>query len=178
MSYPYHIIYFLQQLQAGGKTLQTGALSTLLRGARGWRSLLMDHGRNEEMETTWPQVSGASQRPAIITHGLRGSSSLSPVLPGSGCPLSLPGLPCPLPTPKPTPGFPALAFGAALLVLCFLASVFFNHQLCLCVSYCRVEKTHGPHHANPTSAEVCGQVLVRNFEIFQDCLVFVLAGVV
>ena len=146
MSYLYHLIYFIQHLQAGGKTLQTGALSTLLRGARGWRSLLMDHGRNEEMETTWPQVSGASQRPAIITHGLRGSSSLSPVLPGSGCPLSLPGLPCPLPTPKPTPGFPALAFGAALLVLCFLASVFFNHQLCLCVSYCMVAKILGPHH--------------------------------
>ena len=83
---------------------------------------------------------------AIITQGLRGSSSLSPVLPGSGCPLSLPGLPGPLPTPKPTPGFPALAFGAALLVLCFLASVHFNHQLCLCVSYCMVAKIRGLHH--------------------------------
>ena len=98
------------------------------------------------METTWPPVGGASQRPAIITQGLRGSSSLSPVLPGSGCPLSLPGLPGPLPTPKPTPGFPALAFGAALLVLCFLASVHFNHQLCLCVSYCMVAKIRGLHH--------------------------------
>ena len=106
----------------------------------------MNHGRKEAMETTWPPVGGASQRPAIITQGLRGSSSLSPVLPGSGCPLSLPGLPGPLPTPKPTPGFPALAFGAALLVLCFLASVFFNHQLCLCVSYCMVAKILGPHH--------------------------------
>ena len=106
----------------------------------------MNHGRKEAMETTWPPVGGASQRPAIITQGLRGSSSLSPVLPGSGCPLSLPGLPGPLPTPKPTPGFPALAFGAALLVLCFLASVHFNHQLCLCVSYCRVAKILGPHH--------------------------------
>ena len=75
-----------------------------------------------------------------------GSSSLSPALAGSGCPPSLPGLPCPLPTPNPTPGFPALAFGAALLVLCFLASVHFNHQLCLCVSYCMVAKILGPHH--------------------------------
>ena len=106
----------------------------------------MNHGRKEAMDTTWPPVGGASQRPAIITQGLRGSSSLSPVLPGSGCPLSLPGLPSPLPTPKPTPGFPALAFGAGLLVLCFLASVHFNHQLCLCVSYCRVAKIRGPHH--------------------------------
>ena len=57
-----------------------------------------------------------------------------------------PPLPSPLPTPKPTPGFPALAFGAALLVLCFLASVHFSHQLCLCVSYCRVAKIRGPHH--------------------------------
>ena len=161
MSYLYHLIYFTQQLQAGGKTLETGALSTLLRGARGLRSLLMDHGRKEAMETTWPPVGGASQRPAIMTQGLRRSSSLSPVLPGSGCPLSLPRLPCPLPTPNPTPSFPALAFGAALLVLCFLASVHFSHQLCLCVSYCRVAKTQGPHHANATSTEVCGQVLVK-----------------
>lgn len=146
MSCLYHLTYFTQQIQAGGKTLEMGALSTLLRGARGWRSLLMDHGRKEAMDTTWPPVSGASQRPAIITQGLRGNSSLSPALTASGCPLSLPGLPCPLPTPNPTPGFPALAFGAALLVLCFLASVHFSHQLCLCVSYCRVAKTRGPHH--------------------------------
>ena len=146
MSYLYHLIYFTQQLQVGGKTLGTGALSTLLRGAQWWRSLLMDHGRKEAMETTWLPVGGASQRPAIITQGLCRGSSLSPALPGSGCLLSLPGLPGPLPTPKPTPGFPALAFGAALLVLCFLASVHFNHQLCLCVSYCMVAKILGPHH--------------------------------
>ena len=146
MSYLYHLIYFTQQLQAGGKTLETGALSTLLRVDWGWRSLLMDHGRKEAMETKWPPVCGALQRPTIITQGLWGSSSLSPPLPGSGCPLSLPRLPCPLPTPNPTPGFPALAFGAALLVLCFLASVHFSHQLCLCVSYCRVAKIRGPHH--------------------------------
>jgi len=97
----YHLIYFTQQLQAGGKTLEMGALSTLLRGAREWRPLLMDHGRKEAMETTWPLVSGASQRPAIITQGLCGSSSLSPALPGSGCLLSLPRLPGPLPTPNP-----------------------------------------------------------------------------
>ena len=47
----YHLIYFTQQLQVGGKTLGMGALSTLLRGARGRRSLLMDHGREEAMET-------------------------------------------------------------------------------------------------------------------------------
>ena len=134
MSYLYHLIYFTQQLQAGDKTLGTGALSTLLRGAWGWRSLLMDYGRKEATETTQPPVSGASQRPAIISQGLRRSSSLSPALPGSGCPLSLPGSPVLCPPPTPTPGFPALAFRAALLALCFLASVHFSHQLCLCVS--------------------------------------------
>ena len=61
----------------------------------------MDHGRKEAMETMWPPVGGASQRPAIITQGLCGSFSLSPALPGSGCPLSLPRLPGPLPTPNP-----------------------------------------------------------------------------
>ena len=122
------------------------------------------------METTWLPVGRDSQRPAIITQGLRGSSSLSPALAGSGCPLSLPGLPCPLPTPNPTPGFPALAFGAALLVLCFLASVHFSHQLCLCVSYCRVAKTRCPHHANTTSAEVCGQVLVKKLKFSKTVL--------
>ena len=145
MSYLYHLIYFIQHLQAGGKTSEGSSVYFAQRGS-GWRSLLMNHGRKEAMETTWPPVGGASQRPAIITQGLRGSSSLSPVLPGSGCPLSLPGLPGPLPTPKPTPGFPALAFGAGLLVLCFLASVHFNHQLCLCVSYCMVAKIRGLHH--------------------------------
>ena len=152
MSYLYHLIYFTQQLQAGGKTLETGALSTLLRGDRGWRFLLMDHGRKEAMETKWPPVGGASQRPAIITQGLCRSSSLSPVLPGSGCLLSLPGSPVLCPLPTPTPGFPALAFGATLLALCFLSSVHFAHHLCLYVSYCRVAKAHGPHHANTTSA--------------------------
>ena len=29
---------------------------------------------------------------------------------------------------------------------CFLASVHFSHQLCLCVSYCMVAKILGPHH--------------------------------
>ena len=162
MSYLYHLIYFTQHLQAGGKTLETGALSTLLRGDRGWRSLLMDHGRKEAMETKWPPVGGASQRPTIMTQGLRGSSSLSPVLPGSGCLLSLPGSPVLCPLPTPTPGFPALAFGATLLALCVLAPVHFSHQLCLCVSYCRVAKTRCPHHANTTSAEVSGQVWLRN----------------
>ena len=83
VSYLYHLIYFTQQLQAGDKTLETGALSTLLRGAREWRPLLMDHGTKEAMETTWLLVSGASQRPAIITQGLCGNSSLSPALPTS-----------------------------------------------------------------------------------------------
>ena len=53
------------------------------------------------METTWPPVGGASQRPAIITQGLCRNSSLSPALPRSGCLLTLPGLPGPLPTPNP-----------------------------------------------------------------------------
>ena len=105
----------------------------------------MNHGRKEETETTRPPVGGASQGPAIITQGLCGSSSLSPVLPGSGCPLSLPGLPGPLPTPNPTPGFPALAFGATLLALCFLASVHFAHQLFLCVSVIAGLQKHVVH---------------------------------
>ena len=130
----------------------------------------MDHGRKEAMETRWPPVGGASQRPAIITQGLRRSSSLSPVLPGSGCLLSLPGSPVLCPLPTPTPGFPALAFGATLLALCFLASVHFSHQLCLCVSYCRVAKTRCPHHANTTSAEVCGQVLVKKLKFSKTVL--------
>ena len=123
MSYLYHLIYFTQQLQAGDKTLGTGALSTLLRGARGWRSLLMDHGRKEATETTQPPVSGASQRPAIITQGLRRSSSLS-----------LPGSPVLCPPPTPTPGFLALAFGATLLAVCLLASV----SPTSCVSVCQL----------------------------------------
>ena len=146
MSCLYHLTYFTQQIQAGGKTLETGALSTLLRGDRGWRSPLMDHGRKEAMETTWLPVIRASQRPTIITQGPRGSSSLSPAISGTGCLLRLPGSPVLCPPPTPIPGFPALAFGAALLVLCFLASVHFSHQLCLCVSYCRVAKIRGPHH--------------------------------
>ena len=161
VSYLYHLIYFTQHLQAGGKTLGTGARSTLLRGTQGWRSILMDRGRKEAMETTWPSVGGASQRPAIITQGLCGNSSLSPALPTSGCLLSLLGLPSLCPSSTPTSGFMALAFGATLLALCFLDSVHFSHQLCLCVSYCRVAKTQGPHHANATSTEVCGQVLVK-----------------
>ena len=105
----------------------------------------MDLGRKEATETMGPPVSGASQRPAIIIQGLCGSSSLSPALPGSGCPLSLPGLPGPLPTPNPTPGFLALAFGATLLALCFLASVHFTHQLCLCVSVIAGLQKHVVH---------------------------------
>ena len=122
------------------------------------------------METKWPPVGGASQRPAIITQGFCRSSSLSPVLPGSGYLLSLPGSPVLCPLPTPTPGFPALAFGATLLALCFLASVHFSHQLCLCVSYCRVAKTRCPHHANTTSAEVCGQVLVKKLKFSKTVL--------
>ena len=75
-----------------------------------------------------------------------------PCAPREWLPPEPPRLSSPLPTPNPTPGFPALAFGATLLALCFLASVHFSHQLCLCVSYCRVAKTRGPHHANTTSA--------------------------
>ena len=145
VSYLYHLIYSTQQLQVGGKTLGTGALSTLLRGAQWWRSLLMDHGRKEAMETTWLPVSGASQRPTIITQGLRGSSSLSPSISGTGCLLRLPGSPVLCPPPTPTPGFPALAFGATLVALCFLASVHFSHQLCLCVSVIAGLQKHVVH---------------------------------
>ena len=60
----------------------------------------MDHGRKEAMETTWPLVGGALQRPTIITQGLWGSSSLSPALPGSGCFLSLPHSPVLCPPPN------------------------------------------------------------------------------
>ena len=134
MSCLYHLIYFTQQLQEGGKTLGTGALSTLLRGSEWWRSLLMDHGRKEAMETMWLPVGGASQRPAIITQGLCGSFSLSPVLPGSGCPLSLPRLPSPLPTPKPHSRLPSRGIWSRPSCSVFLASVPFSHQLCLCVS--------------------------------------------
>ena len=55
-------------------------------------------------------------------------------------------------------------------LLCFLASVHFSHQLCLCVSYCRVAKTRCPHHANTTSAEVCGQVLVKKLKFSKTVL--------
>ena len=144
MSYLYHLIYFIQHLQAGGKTSEGSSVYFAQRGS-GWRSLLMNHGRKEATETTRPPVGGASQGPAIITQGLCGSSSLSPALPGSGCPLSLPGLPGPLPTPNPTPGFPALAFGATLLALCFLASVHFAHQLFLCVSVIAGLQKHVVH---------------------------------
>ena len=164
VSYLYLLIYFTQQLQVGGKTLGTGALSTLLRGAQGWRSLLMDHARKEATETTWPLISGASQRPAIMTQGLRGSSSLSPVLPGSGCPLSLSGPPVLFRPLIPTPGFLAVAFGAALAVS---LSFCFSHQLCLCVLVmCRFAEPNGPHHANPTSAIACGQVSVKRLRNF------------
>ena len=124
----------------------------------------MDHARKETMETTWPLISRASQRPAIITQGLRGSSSLSPALPGRGCPLSLPGPPVLCRPRTPTPGFPALAFGAALAVS---LSFCFSHQLCLCVLLmCMVAEPNGPHHANPTSATACGQVSVKRLRNF------------
>ena len=162
MSYLYHLIYFTQQLQEAGKTLGTGALSTLLRGARGWRSLLMDHGRKEAMETTWLPVGRASQRPAIITHGLRRGSSLSPALPGSGCLLSLPGVPGPPPTPNPHSRLPGPGICGHPSCSVFLSFCSFHPSaVSLCVSYCRVAKTRGPHHANTTSAAVCGQVLVK-----------------
>ena len=67
----------------------------------------MDHGRKEAMETKWPPVGGASQRPAIITQGLCGSSSLSLALSRSGCLLSLPGPPGPLPTTTAHYQFPS-----------------------------------------------------------------------
>ena len=156
MSYLYHLIYFTQQLQAGGKTLETGALSTLLRGDRGWRSLLMDHGRKEAMETKWPPVGGASQRPAIITQGLRGSSSLSPVLPGSGCLLSLPGSPVLCPLPTPTPGFPALAFGATLLAVFLSFCSFLPPTVSLCQLLQGCKNTWSTS-SKATSAAVCGQ---------------------
>ena len=92
----------------------------------------MDHGRKEAMETKWPPVGGASQRPAIITQGLRRSSSLSPVLPGSGCLLSLPGSPVLCPLPTPTPGFPALAFGATLLAVFLSFCSFLPPAVSLC----------------------------------------------
>lgn len=164
MSYLYHLIYFTQQLPAGGKNLETGALSTLLRGAREWRSLLMDHGRKEATETTRPMVSGASQRPAIITQRLHGSSPLSPALLGSGCPLSLPGSPvlCP---PQPPLRLPGPGIGAALPAVSL--SFCFSHQLCLCVSVMRrAAEPRGPQHANPTSATACGLVLVKRLRNF------------
>ena len=141
----YHLIYFTQQLQAGSKTLETGALSTVLRGARGWRSLLMDHGRKEAMDTTWPPVGGASQRPAIITQGLCRGSSLSPALPGSGCLLSLPGLPGPLPTPNPHSRLPGPGIWAHPSCSVVLASVHFAHQLFLCVSVIAGLQKHVVH---------------------------------
>ena len=162
MSYLYHLIYSTQQLQVGGKTLGTGALSTLLRGAQWWRSLLMDHARKETMETTWPLISRASQRPAIITQGLCRGSSLSPALPGSGCLLSLPRLPGLLPTPNPHSRLPGPGICGQPSCSVFLSFCSFHPPaVSLCVSYCRVAKTRCPHHANATSAAVCGQVLVK-----------------
>ena len=93
-----------------------------------------------------------------------------PCAPREWLPPEPPRLPSPLPTPNPTPGFPALAFGATLLALCFLASVHFSHQLCLCVSYCRVAKTRCPHHAKATSAACCGQVLVKKLKFSKTVL--------
>ena len=93
-----------------------------------------------------------------------------PCAPREWLPPEPPRLSSPLPTPNPTPGFPALAFGATLLALCFLASVHFSHQLCLCVSYCRVAKTRCPHHAKATSAACCGQVLVKKLKFSKTVL--------
>ena len=132
VSYLYHLIYFTQQLPAGGKNLETGALSTLLRGAQEWRSLLMDHGRKEATETTGPLVSGASHRPAIITQCLCGSSSLSPALPGSGCPLSVPSSPSSAHS-KPHSRLPDHGILRPPFLLCLLASV----SPTSCVSVCQ-----------------------------------------
>ena len=171
MSYLYHLIYSTQQLQVGGKTLGTGALSTLLRGAQWWRSLLMDHGRKEAMETTWLPVGGASQRPAIITQGLCRGSSLSPALPGSGCLLSLPGLPGPLPTPNPHSRLPGPGIWGHPSCSVFLSFCsFLPPAVSLCVSYCRVAKTHCPHYAHAISAAVCGQVLVKKLKFSKTVL--------
>ena len=163
----YHLTYFTQQLQAGGKTLGTGALSTLLRGTQGWRSILMDHGRKEAMETTWLPVGRDSQRPAIITQGLCGSSSLSLALSRSGCLLSLPGPPGPLPTTTAHYQFPSHGIWGCPSCSVFLSFCSYRPSAVLLrVSYCRVAKTRGPHHANATSAAVCGQVLVKKFLSF------------
>ena len=40
----------------------------------------------------------------------------------------------------------------------------------LCVSYCRVAKTHCPHYANAISAAVCGQVLVKKLKFSKTVL--------
>ena len=125
----------------------------------------MDHGRKEAMETTWLPVIRASQRPTIITQGLRGSSSLSPAISGTGCLLRLPGSPVLCPPPTPTPGFPALAFGAALLALCFLASVHFSHQLCLCVCVTAGLQKHVVHiMLTQSQLQSVGQVLVKKLK--------------
>ena len=145
MSCLYHLIYFTQQLQAGGKTLETGALSTLLRG---------DGGVKVSSDGPWEEGSNgnhvaAGRRGFAETHhhhpGSLGKLFPEPCAPREWLLPKPPPLPSPLPTPKPTPGFPALAFGAALLVMCFLASVHFSHQLYLCVSVIAGLQKHVVH---------------------------------
>ena len=48
--------------------------------------------------------------------------------------------------PQPHSRLPSPGIWGCPSCSCFLASVHFSHQLCLCVSYCRVAKIHGPHH--------------------------------
>ena len=156
----------------GGKNLEMGALSTLLRGAWEWRSLLMDHGRKEAMETTGPLVSRASQRPTIITQCLRGSSSLSPALPGSGCPLSVPGsLSSAHPKPHsrlPVPGILGLPF-----LLCLLASVSPTSCVSVC-QWCAGLQNHVVHiMLTQPQLQPVASFWWRDLEIFQDCLMCV-----
>ena len=119
------------------------------------------------METTWLPVGRDSQRPAIITQGLCGSSSLSLALSRSGCLLSLPGPPGPLPTTTAHYQFPSHGIWGCPSCSVFLSFCSYRPSAVLLrVSYCRVAKTRGPHHANATSAAVCGQVLVKKFLSF------------
>ena len=94
-----------------------------------------------------------------------------PCAPREWLPPEPPRLPGPLPTPNPNsrlPGPGILGCPSCSVFLSFCS--FLPPTVSLCVSYCRVAKTSGPHHANPTSATVCGQVLVKKLKFSKTVL--------
>ena len=89
-----------------------------------------------------------------------------------------PRLSSPLPNPNPHSRLPGPGIWGHPSCSVFLSFCsFLPPAVSLWVSYCRVAKTHCPHHANATSAAVCGQVLVKKLKFSKTVLCLFPGGV-